>query len=58
MCVFENFCCTHLDSDTAFRGQSYSFQNSKGTVMQIVETCLMMLCLERIVKKYGMVRKV
>ena len=35
MCVFENSCCTLLDSDIAFRGQSYSLQDSKGTVMQI-----------------------
>ena len=58
MCVFENSCCTLLDSDVAFRGQSYSLQDSKGAVMQIVETCPMVLCLERIVKKYGMVQKV
>ena len=35
MCIFENSCCTLLDIDIAFRGHSYSLQDSKGTAMQI-----------------------
>ena len=35
MCVFENSFCTLLDSDIAFRRQSNSLQDGKGTVMQI-----------------------
>ena len=35
MCVFENSFCTPVYSDIAFRGQSYSLQDSNGTVMQI-----------------------
>ena len=35
MCVSENPCCPLLDSNIAFRGQSYSLQDIKGTVMQI-----------------------